>query len=188
MQILLRLFVLTSSWLFAMTGCAVAHGKPALTLTIIPTTYVNRDSLTAAISLEGSLHFHVLLTNVSATPVTVFQEDNSWGYYSLSFDLTYADGRKERVGRAFRYWYKNFPSTITLPPKGSYVFEVNFDETWNTSIRLQPTQGQQGVTCRLRATYAIAPRKSPDPTLDFLKVSTWTGTIRSAEMPCIVYK
>jgi hypothetical protein len=142
--------------------------------------------------MEGDSHFHVLLTNVSTAPVTLFEEWNSWGYYGLSFDITYADGHKVHTYKTAREWQANYPSTITLAPKGFYVFDVNFDTTWANSIRLHPAKVQQGLECRLRAIYSIAPNKSKKgrlpSILELLDSSPWTGTVRSVEMPCIVYK
>ncbi len=180
----LRLFVLTSSWLLGARVYVVAQDHPALTLTIVPTTYATPRSPNAVISLIGSKHFHVLLTNTSATPITLFEEWNSWGYFGLSFDITYADGHQVHMFKAARGWDKNFPSTLILAPNGFYVFDVNFDTTWANSIRLQPPSSQ-GIACRLRAVYSIAPIKTP--LLDKEELSAWTGTVESAELPYTIW-
>ena len=107
-----------------------------------------------------------------------------WGYFGLSFDITYSDGHKVHMFKATRGWDKNFPSTLTLAPNGFYVFDVNLDTTWVNSIRLQPNSSQ-GIACRLRAIYSIAPIKTP--LLDKEELSAWTGTVESAELPYTIW-
>lgn len=190
MSLLLRLVMLTSLWLLGATVYAQTKPQPALTLTIIPTsytTYSNQRSPQATISLEGdNSHFHVLLTNKSAKPVTIFEEWNSWGYFGLSFDITYPDGHKMHTVKAAQEWFKNAPTTTTIVPNGFYVFDVTFDTTWVNSIRRQPAL-PQGNACRLRAIYSIAPTKSLPLALDKRVVKAWTGTVKSAELPYIIW-
>lgn len=114
----------------------------------------------------------MLLTNQSARPVSLFEEWNSWGYYGLSFDVMYADGRQVRVGKELRPGRLNFPSVITLAPQASYVFDVTLGPEWRHSPRPAPHLGQ-GLTCRLRARYTIKP--SPE------SKGMWTGTVLSPE-------
>ncbi|MBD2722684.1 hypothetical protein [Hymenobacter armeniacus] len=68
---------------------ARAQSAAALRLEIVPTNYASTASPRSAIACG---HFHVLLTNASAGPVALFEESNGWGYYGLSFDLTYPAG------------------------------------------------------------------------------------------------
>lgn len=188
MNFLLRFCLLTSGWLLGTVGQVGAQDRPALILTIIPTTYSSRLSPAPTISFGERDHFHVLLTNTSAEPVTLFEEWNSWGYYGLLFEMTYADGRKVRVSRGLRAWTRNFPSTITLAPQGYYVFEVSFDESWTHSVRTEPYAGQ-GIACRMRAIYTIAPLDSLDKQHSFLGrgVHPWSGTVTSDEQPYTVW-
>lgn len=146
---------------------------PALRLSIIPTRYASAEAAASILFSERG-HFHVLLTNRSAQPVNLFEEWNSWGYYGLSFDVTYADGRRVRAEKQPRGWRLNYPSTLTLPPQGSYVFDVDLGPDWASSPR--PASGvAQGVACRLRARYTIEP--SPESK----KQHVWTGNVTSAE-------
>lgn len=185
-SLLLRLCLLTSGWLLMISGPVRAQHQPALALTIVPTTYSSRLSSEATISFGERPHFHVLLTNLSAEPVTLFEEWNSWGYYGLSFELTYADGRKVAVAKGPRAWTRNFPSTITLAPQGYYVFEVSFDKTWVPAIRTEPYTGH-GIACRLRALYTIGPTKEGLDYLTERDVHPWAGTVASEEKPYTVW-
>ncbi|MGI4821713.1 MAG: hypothetical protein ACRYFV_10940 [Janthinobacterium lividum] len=176
-RLFLRWCLLLSISLLGALCPAKAQNQPNLTLTILPTTYASSGGAGPTISF-GRGHFHVLLTNTSAAPVTLFEEWNSWGYYGLSFELTVADGRRLQVSRKPRGWDKNFSSTFTLAPQGSYVFEVSFDQTWTNSPRQAPHTGEP-LVCRLRAIYSIAPTEEPlrpDPT-----VHPWAGTVSSQE-------
>jgi hypothetical protein len=184
-SLLLRLCLFASGWLLAAMGQVGAQSRPALALTIIPTTYSNRLSPEPTISFGERAHFHVLLTNMSAEPVTLFEEWNGWGYYGLSFEMTYADGRKVQVQRAPRGWTRNFPSTITLAPQGYYVFEVSFDKSWVHSVRTEPYTGH-GIACRMRAIYSITPTQEED--LDLVRGEhPWAGTVASDEQPYTVW-
>jgi hypothetical protein len=171
---------LVASWLMSSSYLVNAQSAPELTLTIIPSTYGNRDLTKPEIWFSHRSHFHVLLTNVSAHPVTLFQEWNSWGYYGLAFEVTYPDGRKVITTRGPRGWDKNFPSTFTLAPQGHYVFEVSFDHTWTSSPRTEPTSGH-GLSCRLRALYSIERQKDDDMLLEPGAPLPWAGTVQSKE-------
>ncbi|WBA44241.1 hypothetical protein [Hymenobacter canadensis] len=160
---------------------AGAQRSPTLTLQIIPTTYSSQSSPIAAINFDYTNHFHVLLTNTSTAPINLFEEWNSFGYYGLSFEITYPDGRIVRVGKAIRGWDKNFPSTITIEPGGYYVFNVTFkpDQWENSPLLKRPTT--RGIPCRMRAIYSIeADQYSRGE-------HAWTGKITTAERPYIIW-
>lgn len=178
-------------FMLATLASASAQSAAKLTLQIVPTTYSSLISPEPTIKFSASPHFHVLLTNTSAAPVALFEEWNSWGYYGLSFTLTYPDGRTVRVVKAPRSWDKNFPSTITLAPGGVYVFDVSFDPNiWQNSPlqELLPVQKKRigvPIHCRMRAIYSIAPSKEDHKELSLTEkgVTLWSGTIKSAEKP-----
>lgn len=173
-------WLLAAGWLLRAPCPALAQSTPELTLTIIPSSYGSGETPKPEIWFTYRGHFHVLLTNVSAHPLTLFQEWNSWGYYGLSFDITYPDGRKVHATRAPRGWDKDFPSTFTLAPHGYYVFEVSFDRTWLSSPRTEPTSGQ-GLSCRLRAIYSIARQEDDAHSFPPGAPLPWTGTVQSSE-------
>jgi hypothetical protein len=148
---------------------------PTPTLQIIPTTYSSRISPDAAIVFDYTNHFHVLLTNTSTAPIILFEEWNSFGYYGLSFEITYPDGRTVRSVKKPRGWDKNFPSTVTIVPGGFYVFNVTFEpDIWQNSLFNEKRAGD-GARCRMRAIYAI------EPSEESCEEHAWTGTIASAK-------
>ncbi|MGI4871627.1 MAG: hypothetical protein ACRYFX_10665 [Janthinobacterium lividum] len=161
-----QLFLLIGILQLAASSVCVAQSSPAFTLTIVPTNYAGGPER-ATISLHK--RFHVLLTNTSPDSLAIYEEWNSWGYYGLSFEITYPDGRKVASYKGLRYWTKNFPSTITIAPHGCYVFDVDFEPdstaggVWVNSIRKEPGFTQNGICCRMRAIYSIHDEKDPPP-------------------------
>lgn len=156
--------------------------KPAdLSLSIIPISYSRNYSPDAVISFDYTDHFHVLLTNTSKVPVTLFEEWNSWGYFGLSFEISYPDGRTVRAVKKDRGWDKNFPSTVTIEPGGFYVFNVTLDpDIWENSL-LQEKTSDHGTACRMRAIYTIEPSKYSR------EKHAWTGTVESPERAFIFW-
>ena len=156
----------------------------APTLIIIPAHYASDASSTDALYTR----FHVLFYNPSDKSLRLFDERYSWGYFGLSFTVTYPDGRVEHVKKKGRGWDKNVPFSWTIEPKGYYVFDVFFDPgIWTDSVLLEKS-GSESRKCRLQAIYSIEP--SPEAVKGSQwggPEGVWTGTIRSEERAYIVY-
>ena len=188
----LRMFctqLLAGVLLLAATACTTKtamQSPPALTLTIIPTSYANRFSPEPTISFGEPNHFHVLLTNTSSTPVNIFEEWNSWGYYGLSFEITYSDGRKDHPMKKVRGWQHNYPSTITIAPHGFCMFEVDFGTEWDDSIRAGH-KAKDGIKCRMRAIYTIEPTDKSLRNMVIGPTPVWSGTVSSEESAYTVW-
>jgi hypothetical protein len=152
----------------------------APTLTIIPSHYADDAFLGA--------QFHVLFHNPSDKPLNLFDEKYSWGYFGLSFIVTYPDGRVEHVKKKMRGWDKNAPVSWTIGPKGYYVFDVLLDPNiWTKSVLMEKS-GVEGRKCRLQAVYSIEP--SPESVNKAQwggPEGVWTGTIRSEERAFVVF-
>lgn len=163
------------------TPSTAAEGV-APTLTIIPSHYADDVFPNDVLTNTGDRSlFHVLLYNPSDRPLRLFEEKYSWGYYGLSFDVTYPDGRVVHSEKKGRGWDNNFPGTLTIGPKGYYVFDVSFDpRLWTNSVFLEKS-GMEGRQCRLGAIYSIQSDS------EALKYGVWTGTIRSDERAYIIY-
>ena len=164
------------------SGTAGASEALSPTLTIIPTRYADDVFPNDFLYGGGSRSlFHVILYNPSDKPLRLFGESYSWGYYGLSFDLTYPDGRVVHSEKKTRGWDQNFPDFTNIGPKGYYVFEVSLDpDLWTNSVLLEKS-GMEGRKCRLRAIYSIRPDEHS------VKLGVWTGTIRSEERAYIVF-
>ena len=184
-----QLLLLIGILQLAANSACMAQSSPTFTLTIIPTDY-SGSSKQATISLGD--HFHVLLTNNSPDSLAIYEEWNSWGYYGLSFEITYPDGRKVALYKGPHDWQRNFPSTTTIVPHGCYVFDIDFkpDSTaggvWVNSIRKEPGFAQDGIRCRMRAIYSIEEKKE-NPVSEFFPTHAWTGTVSSEERAYLVW-
>jgi len=98
--------------------------------------------------------FYVVLTNVSSEPQAVWEYRNSWGYQTVSFELTTVGGKKFLVSRRQEGFTVNFPSTFLIEPGEHQVFAIRLDERWETHPSLTKTD-ETSIT--LKAIYEVAP-------------------------------
>jgi hypothetical protein len=173
-----------------------------LSLTIVPSSYAQRmlfesdknETLDTAVLLsnEGNTeNFYVLLTNTSDSSIKIWQDWNSWGYFGLSFEITYQDGTKEIMEQNAMGWNKNFPSYDVLAPLGHHIFEVNFNDTtfrsairpindgyrWKTTLRKK----EAPTICKLKAIYKIGEDEMSK--MD----GVWTGKVESVTSDYIIW-
>ena len=114
--------------------------------------------------------FYVVLTNVSREPQPVWEDWNSWGYRTISFEFTTADGKKVVVRRRQGYFTKNAPSTYLVQPGEHQLYPIRLDERWETHPAL-PKSDEMAIT--LKAVYEV----TPTPEVNEYKV--WTGRLES---------
>ena len=81
---------------------------------------------------------------------------NSWGYQTISFELTTANGKKFMVSRGPEEFTKNYPSTFTIQPGEHQVYAIHLDKWWATSPAL-PKTDEMPIT--LKAVYQVLPTK-----------------------------
>ncbi|MCW3072070.1 MAG: hypothetical protein JWO44_1960 [Bacteroidetes bacterium] len=192
----MRLFILsiltllcTCSGIPEQNKVAAGDADKGLSLSIIPFSYAEMimpnvrpkpAADTAWIQLYGAdYRFHVLLQNNSGKPINIWQEWNSWGYFCLSFEVTYPDGTTEIASKTKRGWDKNFASAQTIAPGGYYVFDVTFDsKTWiNSPLKKSPDR----TICKLKALYQVT--ESPESK----EYNVWTGKVASATADYIIW-
>jgi hypothetical protein len=114
--------------------------------------------------------FYVVLTNVSSEPQAVWEYWNSWGYQTVSFELTTVDGKKFIVSRRQGNFTRNFPSTFLIEPGEHQVYAIRLDERWETHPLL-PKTDEAPIT--LRAIYEVA------PTPEAPQHKVWTSRVES---------
>src|SRR3989442_6607134 len=74
--------------------------KFPFSVSVVPeTSYGERFGSSIEMAPSKSRDFYVVLTNVSAEPQAVWEYWNSWGYQTVSFELTMLDGKKFLVSR-----------------------------------------------------------------------------------------
>jgi hypothetical protein len=122
-----------------------------------------------AIRLSPHEHFHVILRNVSADPLRIWKESNSWGYYALRFEMTTDKGEKIIIRKKQRDWRKNVADFWVLESGESLVYDVFLaGGTWeNVPV------GRIGNKISMRAIFEI-PRETMAGKLD-----VWTGEVSS---------
>lgn len=118
--------------------------------------------------------FYVVLTNISKTSQAVFEDRNSWGYQSVSFDLQTQDGRKFIVTKKTHEFTRNVPSTFTIQPGEHMVYPITLNDEWTSSSGL-PMADETPIPITLRAIYEV------NSTLEASREKVWTGHLESNE-------
>ncbi len=77
--------------------------------------------------LDSSFYVKVLIVNKTDTAVSLFEEWNMWGYFNMSFKISTTDSSYFLYKKG-REWDKNYPSTKTLFPGDSIIFNYNLKE------------------------------------------------------------
>ncbi len=114
--------------------------------------------------------FYVVLTNVSTEPQAVWEYWNSWGYQTVSFELTTVDGKKFLVTRRQGEFTKNYPSTFLIQSGEHQVYAIRLDEWWETHPLLPKTDE---MAIKLKAIYEV------HPTPEAAQYKVWTGRLES---------
>ncbi|EEF57018.1 hypothetical protein [Pedosphaera parvula] len=153
-------------------GCVMVAGGTSyaegLAVDVVPT--VNREEAWVYVSGEVNRRFYVVVSNVSDRPQRVYEDWNSWGYFSLSFEVRTAQGKVVKITRSERDWSKNFASTYTIPAGGHYVLPVQWSTNEWQNLNLISGAEQQPV--RLKAVFEI-----PEAETNTYRV--WTGRVES---------
>jgi hypothetical protein len=118
---------------------------------------------------DSTRTFFVILKNNTAKPQAVFEQWNSWGYKTISFQMSLPEGRKVKVTMRDRGFTMNFPATYVIPAKGYQVFPIVFDQEWSL-----PTFEKARLTkIKLKAIYSV------DSTDESTVQKVWVGEVES---------
>jgi hypothetical protein len=145
--------------------------KSPFSLSVVPETS-RGDGFGSTIDMahDKPRDFYVVLTNVSSEPQAVWEDWNSWGYRTISFELTTVDGKKFVVSKRPGIFTVNFPSTFLIEPGEHQVFAIRLDQWWETHPSL-PKANQTAIT--LKAIYEVP------PTPEAAQYKVWTGRLES---------
>jgi len=115
--------------------------------------------------------FYVVLTNISQQSQAVFEQWNSWGYFTVSFEFTTDEGSKSTVFRKRTVVFtKNNPSTFVVAPREHLVFPIRLDKWWEA----QPTlRKADEMPVKVKAIYEVS------ATPESAKEGVWTGRVES---------
>jgi hypothetical protein len=128
------------------------------------------------------VHFYVLITNVSEKTQRIWQDWNSWGYNTLTFELTDDKGQKVTATRPpTASWTMNSPTWWVLAPGETHVFEVYFadPEQW-TNFPMPPAGEPQLYT--VRAVYKTSESQESK------QHAVWIGDIVSDPVRVLFHK
>ncbi len=107
--------------------------KFPLSLSVVPeTSHGEPFGSTIEMAHGKPRDFYVVLTNASAERQAVWEYWNSWGYQTVSFELTTEDGKRFVVSRRQEEFTRNFPSTFLIEPGEHQVYAIRLDEWWET--------------------------------------------------------
>jgi len=164
------MYMMVLGWLTSGFGVLHAAEKP-FAVSIVPE---DRDANGARIrwTKSNKRNFYVVLSNVTANPQPVFEDWNSWGYQSISFDLVWAGGKTAKVKLKPQNFTRNAPSTYTLLPKGHQVFLITFNEEWEG----KPNFKEAWAKVKLKAIYEIRATKESK------EIGVWVGRIESEQI------
>jgi hypothetical protein len=90
--------------------------KAPFTLAIVPSKS-SSDARSITLAEKQPDEFYVVLTNVSKEAQLVWEYWNSWGYQTLSFEITLSTGQKTIVSKRPEVFTVNFPSTFLISPR-----------------------------------------------------------------------
>jgi hypothetical protein len=123
-----------------------------------------------SMSHDKSQDFYVVLTNVSGEPQVVWESWNSWGYQTISFEVTTANGKKFVLSRGPEDFTKNNPATFAVQPGEHQVYAVHLDKWWVSNPAF-PKADEMPIT--LKAIYQVS------PTREASEQKVWTGRVES---------
>ena len=147
--------------------------RSQLSVQIVPTSSSDKSGRWLSLADDGSKHFHVVVTNLSNGPISLWQEWCSWGYFNLSFEARDAGGRTTTIAKKPRDWTRNFPCPVLIAASEHWVIDVDLEPSvWENS----PLAGGSGrATVRLKAVFEIREDNESK------KERVWTGRVSSPE-------
>jgi hypothetical protein len=155
--------------LVALVGAEGLKAGELLGVDIVPA--LSRGS-EPEIFVSGEPHhrLHVVVSNLSDSPQRVYEDWNSWGYDSLSFEAITGEGKKVQLKKKPRDWTKNFASTYTIAARGHYVIPVQLSTNeWENAELISSPEVQP---IKLKAIFEI-----PKPDTNTYQV--WVGRVES---------
>lgn len=173
----LLILLLCSSMAGAQTPDEKPTAAPAVTQTplkleVVPTFSKGGEWAVNLLDDTRSPPFHVILTNISKSNQTVYQEGNRWGWQNLSFEFRTADGTTHITTKKPISFPENYPDTFLILPGEHKVFPVQLNPSrWETRPGLKEN-GDFPVT--FKAIYRISKLRGGAS-------GVWIGHIESRE-------
>jgi len=156
--------------LFLLAFTITANAQATFTLAIVPQAcgWLNQCSISTAD--KDPRTFYVVLTNQSDKPKFVWETWNSWGFNSISFEITSADGKTHVLTVKPQIFTRNIPSTFKILPGEHQIFPICLNDEWNGRLTYSKA-GNDSV--KVKAIFEIKP--SPEDAEN----NVWTGLVSS---------
>ncbi len=163
----------TGDWAQYSKSLSEADTALPFSISLVPTSS-HEEPLGRGISIakKSPGYLYVVLTNISSQSQVVFEDWNSWGYQSVSFEGQAADGRRFVISRKSHPFTMNFPSTFIVPAGEHMVYAIALDDEWK-AVPSVPIADATPILVTLKAIYEVKP--SPEAT----KGEVWTGRLES---------
>jgi hypothetical protein len=168
-----------------LSGCSTARPPDSdnpLSLTIALLDSPFRQE--AYIAINTNCHFHVVISNNSNRPQNLLMEGSSWGWETLSFELTDEKGNKYLVHRTPAIWTDNAPVYWILKSGEHYVRDICFAQiyqgqnSWSGFPERLSTG--QNLKVKMKAIFEVNLDKGEDTAL-------WHGRIESQPVMCRMF-
>jgi hypothetical protein len=148
---------------------ANSHAQAPFSLAVVP-SWSYGDRVIIEMSGNRPRDFYVVLTNVSGVSQNVWETSNSWGYRTISFELTTDDGKKVIVSRGPEVFTKNNPSTFAIQPNEHQAYAIHLDKWWVTN---SPLRKSDEMPISVKAIYEVP------ATQEARERKVWIGRIES---------
>jgi hypothetical protein len=158
-------------WFLVLTCFVHAGETPApFKLSIVPSRSTD-SARTIALADHQPDVFYVVLTNTSSTAQAVWLPWYSWGYWTISFELTMPDGTRHLIRKTKEADFtRNFPATFLVPVGEPQVYAIRLDKEWVNRPRFSDASS---TPISLKAIYEVL--ETPESTTH----KVWTGRIES---------
>jgi len=137
------------------------------------------------VSINTNCHFHVVITNNSKQPQNLLKEGSSWGWETMSFELTDEKGNKYLIHRIPAAWTDNAQVHWILKPDEHYVRDICFAQIYQgqnswAGFPERLNQGQD-LKVKMKAIFEVKIDKSFDG------APLWHGRIESQPTVCRIF-
>jgi hypothetical protein len=154
-----------------LVGMARSEDRNApFTLAVVPSRSTAEER-SVAIAAKQPETFYVVLTNTSDRAQPVWQTWCSWGFWTISFDITMPDGKRLHISRNHKEAFtKNSPATFLIPAGQHQVYPIQLDSQWENPPQFT---GAGSVHITLKAIYEVP--ATPEAT----QQNVWVGRVQS---------
>ena len=117
-------------------------------------------------------HFHAVVSSRSGSPLRIWDDTFSWGYYALSLEVTDSKGQTSVIQKREVAFTRNIPAFWKLQPGEQLAMDIHLGDSrkWE-----QPSNGASRgcAPVTIRVVYEVT------PTAESARYGVWTGRVAS---------